>query len=407
MKIIVNMLMRCITPGLLLSVLWGGTASAHHGPGQYTDGTSIFLTGVVTKQRFVNPHGYVYLDVETELGEIEPWRCEIRAATVLRRSGWSEDLLKPGTKITIEGTPGRADDNSCYLMYVTLPDGRRLERYQRFDKDGDMVKEIDEMEVAKQTKRPARLASGKPDFNGNWAYPELILKGEEARITNMFKSIFANPVDLSHGMPYMGELEQSMGISLTEAGEAAAAGFDFQSQRHAYTCEASNILMDWIAGTDVNRIVQDDDKIVMNYGYMKVDRTIFLNMSEHPENIDLSLEGHSIGRWEGDILVVDTVKFKPNILRPSFGGVNVMHSEQMHVVERFTLNPEENSLTRTFVVEDPLYFTGQWKAEDVLYITDAEYEIAECSDLKDDHINPTGDADKDLRSLLQSEQPSD
>ena len=106
--------MRCITPGLLLSVVWGGTASAHHGPGQYTDGTSIFLTGVVTKQRFVNPHGYVYLDVETESGEIVPWRCEIRAATVLRRSGWSEDLLKPGTKITIEGSSDNDIPPVCF-----------------------------------------------------------------------------------------------------------------------------------------------------------------------------------------------------------------------------------------------------------------------------------------------------
>ncbi|MFB3082149.1 MAG: DUF6152 family protein [Gammaproteobacteria bacterium] len=397
---------RFINLILLLSVVYVGSASAHHGPGQYTTAESIFLTGVVTKQRFVNPHGYVYLDVETESGEIVPWRCEIRGAGVLRRSGWSQDLLKPGTKITIEGTPGVADDNSCYLMYVTLPDGRKLERYQRFDKDGNMLGEINELELARQFERPARLASGKPNLNGNWGYPQMILVGEDARVTNMFRAIFSNPVDLSHGMPFMGSPE-SLGISLTEAGKTAAEGFNAATDRRAYTCEAGNILMDWIAGTEVNRIIQDDDKIVLNYGNLKLDRTIYLDMSEHPENIELSLEGHSIGRWEGDILVVDTVGFRPNILRPSFGGVNVMSSDQMHVVERFTYNADENSLTRAFSVEDPLYFTGQWEAEDVLYITDVAFEISECSDLKYEHLNPTGVADQDLPSLIESARPSD
>src|SRR3970282_744423 len=48
-----------------------------------------------------------------------------------------------------------------------------------------------------------------------------------------------------------------------------------------------------------------------------------------------SRAGHSIGRWEGDTLVVDTVGFAPGILAGS-----VAHTDGLHVVERFTLDPE-------------------------------------------------------------------
>ena len=54
---------------------------------------------------------------------------------------------------------------------------------------------------------------------------------------------------------------------------------------------------------------------------------------------------HSIGRWDGDTLVVDTVGFLPG----SLAG-----SDKLHVVERFTLNPATLELARDIVAEDPV-----------------------------------------------------
>ncbi len=48
----------------------------------------------------------------------------------------------------------------------------------------------------------------------------------------------------------------------------------------------------------------------MTYGFMNIVRTIHLDMDSHPENITPSLAGHSIGKWEGDTLVVDTIGFE-------------------------------------------------------------------------------------------------
>ena len=63
-------------------------------------------------------------------------------------------------------------------------------------------------------------------------------------------------------------------------------------------------------------------------------RQIFTDGREHPEDPDLTFNGHSIGHWEGDTLVVDTVGFTTDT---SLGNQGQRHSEKMRIVERFRL----------------------------------------------------------------------
>ena len=63
-------------------------------------------------------------------------------------------------------------------------------------------------------------------------------------------------------------------------------------------------------------------------------RQIFTDGREHPEDPDLTFNGHSIGHWEGETLVVDTVGFTTDT---SLGGGGMRHSDKMHIVERFRL----------------------------------------------------------------------
>ncbi len=104
-------------------------------------------------------------------------------------------------------------------------------------------------------------------------------------------------------------------MPLTEAGRRAAEGFDPSSPDNPrLRCEPTNILFDWGFETFTNRITQDENVIRIQYGAPGIDRTVHLNETEHPANIEPSVAGHSIGRWENDVLVVDTVGFKPGIL---------------------------------------------------------------------------------------------
>jgi hypothetical protein len=79
--------------------------------------------------------------------------------------------------------------------------------------------------------------------------------------------------------------------------------------------------------------------------------------------------GDSVGRWEGDTFVVDTINFKPQV---SFRG----SSQNLHVIERFT-RTDANTILYKFTIDDPTTWTKQWSGEIPLRATDERlYEYA-------------------------------
>ena len=69
---------------------------------------------------------------------------------------------------------------------------------------------------------------------------------------------------------------------------------------------------------------------------------------------------YPIGRWESDVLVVDTIGFLPGLL-----GLEVAHGPKLHVVERFSLNADGTVLTREYMAKDPDYFVGEYRGSDI------------------------------------------
>jgi hypothetical protein len=76
------------------------------------------------------------------------------------------------------------------------------------------------------------------------------------------------------------------------------------------------------------------------------------------------------------VLVVDTVGFEPGVIAPP-----VRNSNQLHIIERFSLDPQKWLLTREFVAEDPVYFTDQYQGSDQLLVADVPYEAHPCNEL--------------------------
>ena len=76
---------------------------------------------------------------------------------------------------------------------------------------------------------------------------------------------------------------------------------------------------------------------------------IYMDGRPHPRNLVPSWEGHSIGKWEGDTLVVDSVGFNDKWW---FDRRGTPHTEQLHVVERYS-RPNWGTLTLDATVEDP------------------------------------------------------
>jgi hypothetical protein len=105
-------------------------------------------------------------------------------------------------------------------------------------------------------------------------------------------------------------------------------------------------------------------------------RVVYMDGRKHPVDPIPTWWGHSIGRWEGDTLVVDTVGFAPGYL-----STPVRNSDKLHVVERFSLDPKKMELTRSYVAEDPVYLKGKYTGSDVVQPADAPFNPGKCQEL--------------------------
>jgi hypothetical protein len=111
------------------------------------------------------------------------------------------------------------------------------------------------------------------------------------------------------------------------------------------------------------QIFQKPDTITMLFEYVHATRFIYTNGTPHPSgHIDWWM-GDSRGRWDGDTLVVDSVDFNTETW---FDRAGNFHSEQLHLVERFT-PLDRDHLTYEVTVEDPKVFTRPWRMSMILY----------------------------------------
>lgn len=96
-------------------------AYAHHSIAPHYDTErSITIEGIVTEFKFVNPHAFLYIDVEQADGSLANWSCEMQAAVILRHSGWTQDLIRRGERIVLNGMPARRDPYGCGFVSAEL-----------------------------------------------------------------------------------------------------------------------------------------------------------------------------------------------------------------------------------------------------------------------------------------------
>jgi hypothetical protein len=138
------------------------------------------------------------------------------------------------------------------------------------------------------------------------------------------------------------------------------------------------------------QIMQLPDRVVFVYEYMHNFRVIYTDGREHRENWEPSLMGDSIGRWEADTLVIDTVNLTDRTRLDDHGNV---HSDALHVVERWR-RISANELWYEATIDDPKFYTRPWATGYVIPLAPAGWEIMEyaCTDnnkdLYDGHLQP-------------------
>jgi hypothetical protein len=278
----------------------------HHSMAVYDQATEIRLQGVVTDVDWVNPH--VYISVETDEGVV--WKIEGGATPVMRKSGWAPDSVLAGDSVIVTAHPHRDAERRLAL-------GRKVERA-----DGSQLvfRPGNPGSAVSQT-QPAIAAQG---LSGQWL-PR----------TNL---------------PLYSQLasESRPTTGLTSKGLAALQSFDLST-----SLECANELPAPYAALLplLMNIEIGEDETLIRIEPQTTTRTVHMNVFSH-EDAAYSVQGHSIGWWDDDVLVIDTTHFANSDLGH---GRGLPSGPLKHLVERFELNTEKTGLTYTFWVADPEY----------------------------------------------------
>lgn len=104
------------------------------------------------------------------------------------------------------------------------------------------------------------------------------------------------------------------------------------------------------------RIVQGQRRYVMLFEWNHMSRVIFMDRG-HFEGIGALYLGQSVGKWDGDTLVVDTDSYKDATILDDAG---IPHSDQLHTVERIRVADGGNTLRNRITITDPKTFSRPW-----------------------------------------------
>lgn len=288
-------------------------AQAHHSRANFDLDNRIEVAGVVTKWRYRNPHAYLWLDTYDGRQLI----VELGSIPNLKQIGMHRDTITVGDHVTVIGNPERdRDGNYLFFNAMTAADGTRFAFADVFQYS------IDAGDAA-------RAGPGSRDFTGKWdeiATPRQML-------------LRAGPQD----------------YPLTDRGREVVAQYDPDDEPW-YFCE--NVGLPTIIGSFyVIEITRDGDNYVMRHELPAATRTIHMDITEHPDDIEPSMLGHSIGRIVDDVLIVDTIGFVPTRWG-IWDGLD--SSSQKRVVERYTLEDDGYRLRVEFTVTDPEYLSAPW-----------------------------------------------
>jgi hypothetical protein len=112
-------------------------------------------------------------------------------------------------------------------------------------------------------------------------------------------------------------------------------------------CEPWGLAKQMFAPHQLEIRQRSDNQIELHYGEWEALRTVYMDRRKRPADQKSNLLGHSVGRWEGETLVVETSGVTANITFWEFE-----HSDQLRVVERFSRS-EDDTLLLTATIEDP------------------------------------------------------
>jgi hypothetical protein len=212
--------------------------------------------------------------------------------------------------------------------------------------------------------------SGTPDFSGLWQHTPIAeyeaVSGKPGPVWDLKHPLSPTNFQVTlEGNPDNPVLQQWTSVEVRRHTVAAHAGMPVPTPQEV--CEPSGVPNVMTLPAPV-LFLQQPTKVMILYQRDHQVRHVHLNEA-HPVRTRLSWYGHSVGHYEGDTLVVDTIGMNDKTPVDIFG---TPHTQALHVVERYRLIDNGGALEVVFTVEDPGAFTTPWTARMVYGRSNAE-----------------------------------
>ena len=308
-RMIISTALRVVA--LIVGVGGAARLVAHHSPAAFDQTKEIHLEGTVTRFAYNNPHTYLTIDVVGADGRVVSQEIEAGPVSTMQPLGMTRDSLKVGDRITVRAVPRRTGSGTVLGLDATKANGTVVPLF-----------------LGTASARPAGTALA-------------------TSMAGMWRPLQAGFSALNRAVPQ---------LPLTERGrEELAASRRANATTHSdcIPAGAPQLMVYPVA----SRVTMNERTVVFDIDWLDAQRVVHLDAA-HPARLEPSLQGHSIGHWEGEVLVVDTVGFAPHAEGIGFG---MPSSASKHLVERFALEPDRQHLRYDVTVEDPVYLTEPYR----------------------------------------------
>jgi hypothetical protein len=141
--------------------------------------------------------------------------------------------------------------------------------------------------------------------------------------------------------------------TLTPAGRQVQAANVPESDPKFLNCQPYGFVRE-VTNPLPMQIVRDGENLVVRYEEWALLRPIYMDDRAHPEHRTRTLLGHSVGRVENGMLIVETERVTPDRISDAS---RIGHSGELKGVERYTLRDNPRRLELTLTLEDPVTFT--------------------------------------------------
>jgi hypothetical protein len=289
--------------------------AAHHSVTAFYDTSDpIAVDGTLTSVRWANPHVQLLMERTGPDGETETWEIDSGGPTLLRRLGVTAELVAVGDRVRISGYPSKHRDNAMIGVSIGLPDGREMPMFPT-------------------------LASrfGHQISSGVHITADAVAQSE--RTAHSIFRVWTVGRDPD---------QPAFEPAFTAAALAGQAAYDPLTDDPSLECIPPGMprVMDNPFPIEFE---EEDGAIVLKLEIWDVVRPIYMSQASADTAREASPLGHSVGRWEGNTLVVSTT----GIDWPFFDHDGTPQSDAMEVLERFRLSDDERRLDYEITMTDP------------------------------------------------------